>query len=82
VHIPEDSMASTTVSVKVPKELKEELERYGVDINEVIRRALEEELKRMKLQEAAKMIDEASKILLQIPEEEIIRSIREDRSAR
>ncbi|OYT51548.1 hypothetical protein B6U66_03790 [Candidatus Bathyarchaeota archaeon ex4484_135] len=75
-------MASTTVSVKVPKELKEELERYGVDINEVIRRALEEELKRMKLQEAAKMIDEASKILLQIPEEEIIRSIREDRSAR
>ncbi|MGC9104204.1 MAG: ribbon-helix-helix protein, CopG family [Candidatus Methanodesulfokora sp.] len=39
---------SVTIIVKVPKELKEEIKRMGININEVVRRALEEELKRKK----------------------------------
>jgi len=37
---------TTTVSAKIPDEMKEELDREEVSVSEVIREALDEELKR------------------------------------
>jgi len=73
---------SVVVSARVPKELKEELKRYGVNISEVIRRALEEELQRIKEERAKEALKRAAEILKKIPEDEIVRFIREDRLSR
>jgi len=73
---------SVVVSARVPKELKEELKRYGVNISEVIRRALEEELQRIKEERAKEVLKRAAEILKKIPEDEIVRFIREDRLSR
>ena len=70
---------SSVITVRVPRELKEELRRYGVEVSEVTRRALEGEVRerrRMELEEAARSLGES---LGRIPEGRIVRSIREDR---
>ena len=38
-----------TVSTKVRKELRDEAKKLGINISEVLRRALEEEIKRRKI---------------------------------
>ena len=70
---------STVITVRVSRELREALRRYGVEVSEVTRRALEGEVRerrRMELEEAARSLGES---LGRIPEGRIVRSIREDR---
>ena len=43
---------SVTISVRIPKELKEEIKKYGINISHVMRKALEEELGKKKIEEA------------------------------
>jgi len=71
-----------TVSAKIPRELKELLDKYGIKPGPVIRRALEEEVKRKILEEIEEKARQLSKKLSHITDEEIARIIREDREAR
>ena len=71
-----------TVSTKVRRELKEEAERLGIKISEVLRRALEEEVRRRKLEELRKKLDELDDMLEKIDINRIVEAIREDREAR
>jgi len=71
-----------TVSTKVRRELKEEAERLGVRISEVLRRALEEEVRRRKLEELEKKLGEISEALDRIDIDREVKSIREDREGR
>ncbi len=71
-----------TVSTKVRRELKEEAERLGIKISEVLRRALEEEVRRRKLEELRKKLDELDDVLEKIDINRIVEAIREDREAR
>jgi len=71
-----------TVSTKVRRELKEEAERLGVKISEVLRRALEEEVKRRKLEELEEKLGEVSEALEKIDIDRVVQSIREDREGR
>jgi len=73
---------SVTVSVRIPKELKEEAKRYGINISEVARRALEEEVRRRKLEEAAAAAKRVGELLSRIPEGEIVEWLREARRER
>jgi hypothetical protein len=75
-------MGFVTVSAKVRRELWEKLRSYGVNISEVIRRALEEEIKKREEKEAKKLLNEASKLLRKLSEEEIVKSVRESREER
>ena len=75
-------MGSVTISVRIPKELKEKIDRYGVRVSEVVRKALEEEVRRRELEEAAEAAEELGKLFSRIPDDEIVRSIREFRRAR
>ena len=68
-----------TVSTKVRRELKEEAERLGVRISEVLRRALEEEVKRRKLEELERKLGELGGALDKIDIDRVVKSIREDR---
>lgn len=71
-----------TVSAKVRKELKEEAERLGVKISEVLRCALEEEVRRRKLEELEKRLEKLRGTLDKLDVNRIVRMIREDREAR
>jgi len=73
---------SAVVSVRIPEELKETLKKYGVKASEVARQALEEEVERRRMEEAKRAAGELADFLEDIPDEEIVRSIREDREKR
>lgn len=45
-------MSYVTVSAKIPKKLKELMDKYGIKPGPIIRRALEEEVKKRMLEEA------------------------------
>ncbi len=69
-----------TVSAKVPKVLKEELERKGVKLSDAIRRGLEKELKELKMAELEALLKRVD--LSGVSEEQIVRDIRETREER
>jgi len=71
-----------TVSAKVPRRLKELLDRYNIKPGSIIRRALEEEVKRRMLEELERLSRELSRELSHIPDEEVVKMIREDREGR
>lgn len=71
-----------TVSVKVSEELKEKMKKYGIKPSEVLKRAIEESIKKEEIKRLKKEVDSIKQILDKIPEEDIIRSIREDRENR
>jgi len=70
------------VSGKIPKALKEKIKKLGININRVIRRALEEEVKRREEALLKRSIENAAEILRKIDTKRIIKSIREDRESR
>jgi post-segregation antitoxin (ccd killing protein) len=71
-------MSWATVSTKVKKEILEKARKYNINISEVLRKALEQEIARREEEEARKSTEKISKEL-RLSEEEIARLIREDR---
>ncbi len=69
-----------TVSAKVPRELKDKLERKGVKLSDAIRRGLETELKELKVRELESMLEKVD--LSKVSEKQIVREIRETREER
>ncbi|MGC8832161.1 MAG: type II toxin-antitoxin system CcdA family antitoxin, partial [Thermoproteota archaeon] len=43
---------SVTITVRIPRQLKEEVKKYGIELSSVVKRALEEEVKRRRVEEA------------------------------
>ena len=75
-------MGYVTVSAKIPRRLKELLDKYGVKPSQVIRRALEEEVRRRILAEIELEAKRLREKLSHISDEEIAEIIREHREAR
>jgi antitoxin CcdA len=72
-------MGTTTVSAKIPEELKEQLDQADVNISEAIREALEE---RIRQQRRAELRQRASEIQSSIESERITAAVRSDRDDR
>ncbi|OYT25586.1 MAG: hypothetical protein B6V02_03345 [Thermoprotei archaeon ex4572_64] len=68
-----------TVSTKVPEELKREAEELGINIFEFLRKALEEEVKRRRLEKLKKDVKMLSQVLDKLSIEEIVHKVRKDR---
>ncbi|MEM1819235.1 MAG: hypothetical protein QW399_03745 [Sulfolobales archaeon] len=75
-------MGYVTVSAKIPRKLKELLSRFGIKPGPVIRRALEEEVKKRMLEELEGVSRELSKELSHVLDEEVVELVREDREGR
>ncbi|MCD6089749.1 type II toxin-antitoxin system CcdA family antitoxin [Candidatus Bathyarchaeota archaeon] len=75
-------MKDTTITVRVPRKLKEELAKYGVNVSEILRRALEEEVRKRKREELKAAAAELGEFFSRIPDEEIVKGIRETRDSR
>jgi polyhydroxyalkanoate synthesis regulator phasin len=68
-----------TVSAKIPRKLKELLDRYGIKPGPIIRRALEEEVRKHVLSELEEKVKDLSRRTSHISDEEIASLIRGDR---
>ena len=66
-----------TVSAKIPRELRERARELGISPSEVIKRALEEEVKRREVEELTKRLKETKPLLTE--PEETVRMIKEIR---
>ena len=75
-------MMSVTVTVRIPKELKEEARRYDISISRIVRRALEEELRRRKLEDAREAAKRVGEFFSKLSEEEIVEWIKMARRER
>jgi len=71
-----------TISVKIPIEVKEKLEKYGIKPSELLKRAIYEELRRRGAEELEKEISELKDLLNKLSSEFVVKSIREDRESR
>lgn len=71
-----------TISAKIPRRLKELLDKYGIKPGPIIRRALEEEVKKRILAELEEEARRLSEKLSHISDEEIASLIRENREKR
>ena len=69
-----------TVSAKVPRELKDELERRGAKLSDAIRKGLEMELTELKVRELEATLREID--FSKVSEELIVRDVRETREER
>jgi len=73
---------SSVITARVPKELKEDLSRYDVEVSRVVRKALEEEIRKKKLEERKRIAKELGEFFANISEDEIIASVRQIRGER
>ena len=71
-----------SITVRIPDELKKELEDTGVKISQVTRKALENEVKRIQEQRAKEAAKRLSQLLSEIPDQDIIKAVRETRDQR
>ena len=78
----ENLSKSVTVSTKIPKQLKEKIDRLKIKPSRLLRKALEDEIKRRETQELKEEIEKLKPILEKISIEDIVKSIREDRDSK
>ncbi len=67
------------VATKIPRRLKELMDKLGIKPSPVMRRALEEEVRKRILEELEKRAEKLRKRLPEISDEEVAELIREDR---
>ena len=73
---------SVTVSTKIPKQLKEKIQKFKIKPSKILRKALEDEVKKREVEELKLEIDKLKPILDKVSVEDIVKSIREDRDSR
>jgi antitoxin CcdA len=71
---------SVTVSTKIPKQLKEKIERFKIKPSKILRKALEDEVKKREIEELKEEIDRLKPILEKVSMDHIVKSIRETKS--
>ena len=75
-------MQCVTVSTKIPKQLKEKMQRLKIKPSKILRKALEDEVKKREIEELKEEIQKIQPILDKISTHDITESIREDRDNR
>jgi antitoxin CcdA len=71
-----------TVSTKIPKQLKERIERFKIKPSKIMRKALEDEVRRREVEELKGAIIKLKPILEKVSIDDIVKGIREDRESR
>jgi antitoxin CcdA len=72
----------TTVSTKIPKELKEKMRELKIKPSKVLRKAIEDEVRRREAERLKEEIERLKPILDKVSVEEVVKDIREDRARR
>jgi post-segregation antitoxin (ccd killing protein) len=72
----------STVSTKIPAELREKMEKLKIKPSRVLRKAIEEEVKKKEAEKLKLEIEKLKPILSRVSTEEATKSVREDRERR
>lgn len=75
-------MSTTVISVRIRKELKKKARELGIDIREVLERALEEAIRRREEEELVKALEELKNLFSRISEKEWVDAVRSSRHER
>jgi Ulp1 family protease len=70
---------SVTVSTKIPKQLKEKIKHLKIKPSKILRKALEDEVKRREVEELKQEINKLKPTFDKVSMDDIVKSIREDR---
>ncbi len=70
---------SATISAKISEEERDEIRKLKLNPTEIIKKAVQEEIKRARNEELIKKMKEVRPIILKLKLEEIVSDIREDR---
>jgi antitoxin CcdA len=70
------------VTFRVKKTLKEKARKYKIDVSKTVRAALEDEIRKREEEELSQALSDIKTILQKIPDEEIVKAIRESRDQR
>ena len=73
---------SEVITVRVKKSLKEKIRKHRIDISRTVREALEDEVRKREKAELARALSEMKTILEKVPDDEIVKAIRESRDQR
>ncbi len=76
------SVSTTVISVRIRKELKKKARELGIDIREVLERALEEAIRRREEEELVKALEELKNLFSRISEKEWVDAVRSSRHER
>jgi hypothetical protein len=73
---------SEVVTVRVKKSLKQKIRRYKINVSKTVRVALEYEVKKNEDAELIRAIGEMQRVLQKIPDDEIVKAVRDSRDQR
>ena len=69
----------TTISAKIPEEEREEIKKLGLNPTSIIRKAVQEEIRRAKNKDLIEKMKKVAPIISKLNLDEIVSDIREDR---
>jgi post-segregation antitoxin (ccd killing protein) len=75
-------VSTTVISVRIRKELKKKARELGIDIREVLERALEEAIRRREEEELVKALEELKNLFSRISEKEWVDAVRSSKHER
>jgi antitoxin CcdA len=70
------------ITVRVKKALKEKIRKHKIDVSKTVRGALEDEVKKRENAELSQAISQMKNVLGKIPDDEIVKAVRESRDQR
>lgn len=70
---------SVLITVRIPKKLREEAKKYGINISRLLREVLIEEIRRRKLEKIDELQEKAKKTISKIDKKDLIKTIQEIR---
>ncbi len=73
---------STVISAKIPKHLKQKAKRYGLKIGELVRRALEEEVRRLEVKTLSENLDQLASLRDHLTRNDVVKAVRATRHER
>lgn len=72
----------TTVSIKIPQEVKEKMKELKIKPSKLLRKAIEDEIRRREAEKLKEEIEKLKPVLDKVSMEEVVKNIREDRMRR
>jgi len=73
---------SSVISVRIKKDLKQEAQELGINIRDVLEKALSEELERKRREEFKNVVQDVLKCMTDVEVEEFSKAIKESRRER
>jgi post-segregation antitoxin (ccd killing protein) len=72
----------TTVSTKIPQEVKEKMKELKIKPSKILRKAIEDEIRRKEAEKLKEEIERVKPVLDKVNMEDVVKGIREDRMRR